>query len=598
MSKKSMAKLAQKKVIVGLDHVHLKKCVDCLVGKQNRVAFKSSIPSRAKNVLDLVHSELCEPDVNVKSLGGARYFVTFIDDHSRKTWVYTLKTKDWALDVFKQFLALLERETGKKLKCIWTDNGGEYKGSFSTFCKEHGIRQQFTPPKTPQLNGLAERMNRTLLERVMCLLSHSKLPQSFWGEALLAAVYVWNRSPSVPLKYDTPEKVWTGKEVSYKYLWVFGCMAFVHIPKDERSKLDSKTRPCVFIGYGQDEFGYRFFYPIQKKLIRSRDAVFIENETIEDVVARKEVPSTDASQPSLGLVPQTPRPTEAGEKVQHDQPEIVEQDADEDGQPPVIEGSPVQMTRFGRVTRRSTRYPETEYVSLTDGGEPESFTEAMIDEHKQRWIQAMQDEMDSLYENKTFELVKLSKGKRALKNKWVFKIKHDEHNRQPRFKARLVVKGFSQRKGIDFDEIFSPVVKMTSIRTVLGLATSLNLEVEQMDVKTAFLHGDLEEEIYMEQPEGFKKEKKEDYVCRLRKSLYGLKHAPRQWYKKFESIMGEQGYMKTTSDHCVFVKKFPDGDFIILLLYVDDMLIAGQNVSKINDLKKDLSKSFAMKDLA
>ncbi|CAL1406718.1 unnamed protein product [Linum trigynum] len=606
MSEKSMAKLAQNKVIIGLDHVHLKKCVDCLAGKQNRVAFKSSIPSRAKNVLDLVHSDLCEPDVNVKSLGGARYFVTFIDDHSQKTWVYTLKTKDQALDVFKQFLALVERETRKKLKCIRTDNGGEYRGPFATFCKEHGIRQQFTPPKTPQLNGLAERMNRTLLERVRCLLSHSKLPQSFWGEALLAAVYVWNRSPSVPLKYDTPEKVWTGKEVSYKHLRVFGCKAFVHIPKDERSKLDSKTRPCVFIGYGQNEFGYRFFDPIQKKLIRSRDAVFIENETIEYVVARKEVPNTDASQPSLGLVPPTLALTEVGEEAQHDQPEIVEQDApvefqpedaDDDGQPPAIEGSPVQMTRFGRVTRRSTRYPETEYMSLTDGGEPESFTEAMNDEHKKRWIEAMQDEMDSLYENKTFELVKLPKGKRALKNKWVFKIKHDEHNRQPRFKARLVVKGFSQRKGIDFDEIFSPVVKMTSIRTVLGLAARLNLEVEQMDVKTAFLHGDLEEEIYMEQPEGFKKEKKEDYVCRLRKSLYGLKQTPRQWYKKFESVMGEQGYMKTTSDHCVFVKKFPDGDFIILLLYVDDMLIAGQNVSKINDLKKELSKSFAMKDL-
>ncbi|CAL1371306.1 unnamed protein product [Linum trigynum] len=161
----------------------------------------------------------------------------------------------------------------------------------------------------------------------------------------------------------------------------------------------------------------------------------------------------------------------------------------------------------------------------------------------------MKDEMDSLYENKTFELVKLPKGKRALKNNWVFKIKHDEHNRQPRFKARLVVKGFSQRKGINFDEIFSPVVKMTSIRTVLGLAASLNMEVEQMDVKTTFLTSDLEEEIYMQQPEGFKKEKKEDYVCRLRNSLYGLKQAPRQWYRKFETVMGEEGYKKTTSDH-------------------------------------------------
>ena len=138
---------------------------------------------------------------------------------------------------------------------------------------------------------------------------------------------------------------------------------------------------------------------------------------------------------------------------------------------------------------------------------------------------------------------------------------------------------------------------MSSIRVVLGLAASLDLEVEQMDVKTAFLHGVLDKEIYMEQPEGFKVKGKEDYVCRLKKSLYGLKQAPRLWYQKFESVMGEQGYRKTTSDHCVFVQKFSHDDFIILLLYVDDMLIIGKNVSRIKELKKQLSRSFAMKDL-
>ena len=108
-----------------------------------------------------------------------------------------------------------------------------------------------------------------------------------------------------------------------------------------------------------------------------------------------------------------------------------------------------------------------------------------------------------MHENHTYELVELPKGRRALKNKWVYRLKTEDNNSKPRYKARLVVKGFSQRKGIDFEEIFSPVVKMSSIRVVLGLAASLDLEIEQLDVKTAFLHGDLEEEIYMEQPEGF-----------------------------------------------------------------------------------------------
>ena len=141
----------------------------------------------------------------------------------------------------------------------------------------------------------------------------------------------------------------------------------------------------------------------------------------------------------------------------------------------------------------------------------------------------MQEEMQSLHENHTYDLVKLPQGKRALKNKWVYRLKTENNSSQLRYKARLVVKGFGQKKGVDFEEIFSPVVKMSSIRVALGLAARLNLEVEQLDVKTAFLHGDLEEEIYMLQPEGFEVKEKENLVCKLKKSLYGLKQAPRQW---------------------------------------------------------------------
>ncbi|CAL1369479.1 unnamed protein product [Linum trigynum] len=219
----------------------------------------------------------------------------------------------------------------------------------------------------------------------------------------------------------------------------------------------------------------------------------------------------------------------------------------------------------------------------------------MSHEDKEAWNKAMQEEMKSLQENHTYDLMKLPKGKISLKNKWVYKLKTEETSSKPRFRARLVVKGFNQKKGVDFEEIFSPVVKMSSIRVVLGLAASLDLEVEQLDVKMAFLHGDLEEEIYMDQPEGFEVKGKEDLVRRLRKSLYGLKQAPRQWYKKFDSFMVKNGYARTTSDHCVFVKYFAENDFIILLLYVDDMLIVGRNVGEIDRLKKDLSKSFAMR---
>ena len=180
-----------------MKNIQLKRCSHCLAGKQNRVSFHSSPPTRKSGILDLVHSDLCGP-MKTRSLGGALYFVTFIDDHSRKTWVYTLKRKDQVLDVFKKFQALVERQIGKKLRCIRTDNGGEFTGPFDEYCRQQGIRHQKTPPKTPQLNGLAERMNRTLVERVRCLLSQAQLPGYFWGKVLSTAVHVLNLTPCVP----------------------------------------------------------------------------------------------------------------------------------------------------------------------------------------------------------------------------------------------------------------------------------------------------------------------------------------------------------------------------------------------------------------
>ena len=396
-----------------------------------------------------------------------------------------------------------------------------------------------------------------------------------------------------------PEKVWTGKEVSYDHLRVFGCRAFVHIPKDERSKLDPKAKQCIFIGYGHEEFGYRLYDPVDKKVVRSRDVVFLEDQTIEDI---DKLESAESSTNDLvDLDPLNP-------PVVHDIDEEVQtphDDAAEDDVEPEIEGEqspqePLPQTPLRRSTREkqpSRKYSSNEYVMISDQGEPKTYQEVLKHENKTEWLKAMKEEMKSLHENHTYDLVKPPKGKKILKNKWVFRRKNDGNSSQPRFKARLVVKGFDQRKGVDFDEIFSPVVKMSSIRTVLGIAASMNLEVEQLDVKTAFLHGDLEEEIYMEQPEGFIDKGNDQLVCKLKKSLYGLKQAPRQWYRKFDSFMTEHGYSRTTSDHCVFVKKYTDGNFIILLLYVDDMLIVGQDMSKISKLKSELSKSFAMKDL-
>ena len=209
----------------------LKHCDYCLFGKQHRVSFR--IPSTRKpNVLDLVYSDVCDP-IDVESLGGNKYFVTFIDDASRKAWVYFLKTKDQVLEHFKKFHAMAEREKGKPLKCLCTDNGGEYTSNeFKSYYLEKCIRHEKTVPSTQQQNGVAERMNCTIVEKVKCMLRMTNLSTSFWCEAVQIACYLINRFSSVPLEFDIPKKVWIGKDVSYSHLKVFGCKAFAHVPKE------------------------------------------------------------------------------------------------------------------------------------------------------------------------------------------------------------------------------------------------------------------------------------------------------------------------------------------------------------------------------
>ncbi|CAM8944240.1 unnamed protein product [Rhodiola kirilowii] len=211
----------------------------------------------------------------------------------------------------------------------------------------------------------------------------------------------------------------------------------------------------------------------------------------------------------------------------------------------------------------------------------------------------MNEEMDSLIKNNTWELVDRPKGQRLVGSKWIFKRKEGIPGvEKPRLKARLVAKGFTQKEGIDFTKIFSPVVKHKSIRVMLAIVAKYGLYLEQLDVKTAFLHGKLDETINMRQPDGFVIGNKEEKVCLLKKSLYGLKQSPRQWYRRFDEFMIKQGYLRSAYDWCIYVSKDEDhNERVYLLLYVDDMLIASRNFNQIKRLKEQLNSSFEMKDL-
>ncbi|KAL5834699.1 hypothetical protein ACOSQ4_014196 [Xanthoceras sorbifolium] len=580
MSEKGMKTLLSKGKLPDLKAVDVGLCEDCIFGKQKKVSFAKIGKILKAEKLELVHTDVWGPSP-VSSLSGSLYYVTFIDDSTRKVWVYFLKKKSEVFDTFRKWKAMVENETGLKIKRLRSDNGGEYRDSrFREFCANSGIKMEKTVPMTPQQNGVAERMNRTLNERARSMRLHAGLPKMLWAEAVNTAAYLINRGPSVPLDGGIPEEVWSGKEVNISHLRVFGCISYVHIDSAERSKLDAKSNKCVFVGYGGDEFGYRFWDYENRKIVRSRDVIFNENLMYKDrSIAELSSSTTEAETKEFAEFEEI-----SGSDVQIS-PETVQE-----------EPSAPELRRSSRVPKPIQRYsPSLHYLLLTDSGEPECYDEAMQVEDSVKWESAMRDEMDSLMSNQTWELAELPPGKKALHNKWVFRIK-EEHNGNKRYKARMVVKGFQQKEGIDYNEIFSPVVKLTTIRLVLKIVAAENLHLEQLDVKTAFLHGDLEEEIYMRQPEGFKEAGKENLVCRLKKSLYGLKQAPRQWYKKFDSFMSSSGFTRCQADHCCYIKRF-DNSFIILLLYVDDMLVAGSDMQEIMNLKRELSKQFAMKDL-
>lgn len=210
----------------------------------------------------------------------------------------------------------------------------------------------------------------------------------------------------------------------------------------------------------------------------------------------------------------------------------------------------------------------------------------------------MKEKMQSLMKNKTWVLVNKPKEGKIIGCKWIYKIKEgDPITGNIRYEASLVAKGFNQREGIDYNEIFYPVGKCTSIRILLSLVSQFDFELEQLDVKTAFLYGNLEEKIYMTQPKDFEQKGKENFVCLLQKSLYELKQAPRQWYIRFDTFIKGLDFNRSEYDPCFYYKGRGGPNSCYLLLYVDDMLFVGCDVTEINDIKQKLKQEFDMKDL-
>ncbi|KAK2989292.1 hypothetical protein RJ640_027329 [Escallonia rubra] len=265
--------LSMKNMVNGLPSIDQpdQLCEACLVGKQHRHSFPKESISRAKASLELIHTDVCGP-IDPASLGKNIYFLLFIDDYSRKTWVYFLKQKSEVFSTFKRFKALVEKQNGYQIKAMRSDRGGEFiSKEFNAFCEENGIRRPLTIPYSPQQNGVVERKNRSIMNMTRSMLKSKNLPKEFWAKAVDCAVYLSNRSPTRSVWNQTPQEAWSGYKPSVSHLKVFGNIAYVHVPDPQRKKLDDKNEKFIFIGYSQESKGYKLYNPVDKKIKVSRD---------------------------------------------------------------------------------------------------------------------------------------------------------------------------------------------------------------------------------------------------------------------------------------------------------------------------------------
>jgi hypothetical protein len=475
------------------------------------------------------------------------------------------------------------------------------------------------------------------------MLQEKHMPKHFWAEVVSTAVYLLNRTYSTEGAHITPHEAYFGHKPTMAHLRVFGSIAYVHIPDEKRKKLDSKSEKCILIGYSQEQKSYKCFNPMTREVRVSRDVVFDESAswyspttpktpTSSEPDSEDDVSTAESTEIDLRFPEECPTSlqlsgpeerlshydmTQSGEKSGVTSPRrkahrnkgkkkasqcvneasALEQSDFEhsDLGPPELQSIAAKraMKSANEKLRCSSRhknpvmrYRYNEYmahhyafmIKVTSVREPESFVEALRDA---QWRAAMEEEIQALDANRTWDLVVPPKGFKPIGCKWIYKVKYNTEGSFDRYKARLVAKGYAQTHGIDYDEIFAPVAKMTTVCKVLAVAAAKGWHLHQMDVKNAFLQGDLEEEVYMVQPPGFRSTVHPTAVCRLKKSLYGLKQAPRNWHSKTIQFFHKISLKSSHADTSLYVRQ-GHANALCVLLYVYDLVITGADLTDIN----------------
>jgi transposase InsO family protein len=578
-------------------------CDSCQMGKSHQLPYQRS-SSQSKFPLELIFSDVWGPACD--SFGRYQYYVSFIDDHSKFTWIYLLKHKSDVFQRFREFQSLVERQFDRKILAVQSDWGGEYE-SLNSFFRQLGISHHVSCPHTHQQNGSAERKHRHIVEVGLSLLAQASMPLKYWDQAFLAATYLINRLPSRVINNSTPLERLLNQETDYSSLRTFGCACWPNLRPYNQHKLAFRSKQCAFLGYSNMHKGFKCLDINTGRIYISRDVVFDEHIfpfaqlhqnagtrfTTESLLLPSSAPSFQGAQvhdndlhtpdtnpanrvqeiqeenplpfgaESAGngdFTPCIPPSASPGDDLPTNadnggrrctttgvsntpgaydrapcglspEPRIAEprgadgigSSAPTDAEPattapapgsgaagasldddsprlpvpsPPAAHHPRPHTRLQSGIRKPKQFTDgtIKYGLLAANGEPNTLDEALTNTN---WKHAMDVEFSALQKNQTWRLVPSVPGRNVIDCKWVYKIKRCADGTIDRYKARLVAKGFKQRYGIDYEDTFSPVVKAATIRLVLSIAVSQGWSLRQLDVQNAFLHGVLEEEVYM-----------------------------------------------------------------------------------------------------
>ncbi|GKA78322.1 ribonuclease H-like domain-containing protein [Tanacetum coccineum] len=700
-------------------------CVACLKGKQHRASCKTKAFSPITKPLFMLHMDLFGPTF-VSSLMHKKYCLVVTDDYSRFSWVFFLRTKDETSEILKNFIKEIENLVDKKVKIIRSDNGTEFKNHvMDEFCREKGIKREYSVARTPQQNGVAERKNRTLIEAARTMLADSKLPTTFWAEAVSTACYVQNRVLVVKPHNKTPYELFRGIKPAIGFMKPFGCHVTILNTLDKLGKFDGKSDEGFFVGYSLSSKAFRVYNIRTRKVQENLHVGFLENKPMLEGNGPKWLFDLDSLTQSMNYVPVVAGSlsnvsagiqgvSESSTSSQQDQDCIVmpiwkdasyfddaslksvgdAQIQDQDGthddcsfqdngfndqqvntaSPQVNTGSrevstavpevntatseglmgPIPTTEdtqeedqgidlgnlspsyavsstphtrihkdhpidhvIGDVqssvqTRRmTTSYSELGFVGAIYEGkthqdlhtclfacflsqeEPKRVSKALSDP---AWVEAMQEELLQFKLQNVWVLVDLPKGHRAIGTKWVYRNKKDERGIVVRNKARLVAQGHTQEEGIDYDEVFAPVARIEAIRIFLAYASYMGFTVYQMDVKSAFLYGQIEEEVYVCQPPGFEDPDHPDKVYKVVKALYGLHQAPRAWYDTLATYLLSNGFQRGQIDQTLFIKS-QKGHILLVQIYVDDIIFGSTKKELCDEFEKLMKDKFQMSSM-